>query len=121
MPLPVQRILIPGLLLLAGTSTADNDLNWVDREEMATFPAVQQRSIPEWCGGIYYNPAVGIPVAGSDTVVTADHSTMSQNGLIELNGDVLIEQGARDAGKMRQEGRDYVVRDGDLILFRFNM
>jgi len=78
MPLPVQRILIPGLLLLAGTSTADNDLNWVDREEMATFPAVQQRSIPEWCGGIYYNPAVGIPVAGSDTVVTADHSTMSQ-------------------------------------------
>jgi len=31
------------------------------------------------------------------------------------------EQGARDAGKMRQEGRDYVVRDGDVILFRFNV
>ena len=72
MPLPVQRILIPGLLLLAGTSTADNDLNWVDREEMATFPAVQQRPIPDWCGGIYYNPSIGTPVAGSDTVVTAD-------------------------------------------------
>ena len=31
------------------------------------------------------------------------------------------EQGAKETGKMRQEGRDYVVRDGDLILFRFNV
>ena len=31
------------------------------------------------------------------------------------------EQGAKAAGKMRQEGRDYVVRDGDIILFRFNV
>ncbi|MBL6936054.1 MAG: redox-regulated ATPase YchF [Alphaproteobacteria bacterium] len=31
------------------------------------------------------------------------------------------EQGARDAGKMRQEGKDYTVADGDVILFRFNV
>jgi hypothetical protein len=31
------------------------------------------------------------------------------------------EQGARDAGKMRSEGKDYVVKDGDIILFRFNV
>jgi len=31
------------------------------------------------------------------------------------------EQGARDAGKMRQEGKDYVVQDGDIMLFRFNV
>jgi GTP-binding protein YchF len=31
------------------------------------------------------------------------------------------EQGAKDAGKMRLEGRDYVVRDGDIFLFRFNV
>ena len=31
------------------------------------------------------------------------------------------EQGAKDAGKMRLEGRDYVVRDGDVLLFRFNV
>jgi hypothetical protein len=31
------------------------------------------------------------------------------------------EQGAKDAGKMRQEGRDYFVQDGDVILFRFNV
>lgn len=31
------------------------------------------------------------------------------------------EQGARDAGRMRQEGRDYAVADGDVMLFRFNV
>ena len=31
------------------------------------------------------------------------------------------EQGARDAGKCRSEGKDYVVKDGDVILFRFNV
>jgi len=31
------------------------------------------------------------------------------------------EQGAKEAGKMRVEGRDYVVKDGDVIYFRFNV
>jgi ribosome-binding ATPase YchF (GTP1/OBG family) len=31
------------------------------------------------------------------------------------------EQGAKDTGKMRQEGKEYVVKDGDVILFRFNV
>ena len=31
------------------------------------------------------------------------------------------EQGAREAGKLRLEGRDYTVRDGDVIHFRFNV
>lgn len=31
------------------------------------------------------------------------------------------EQGAKEAGKMRLEGKDYVVKDGDVILFRFNV
>ena len=31
------------------------------------------------------------------------------------------EQGAKDNGKMRQEGKDYIVQDGDVILFRFNV
>ncbi|HEY6138952.1 MAG TPA: redox-regulated ATPase YchF [Thermoanaerobaculia bacterium] len=31
------------------------------------------------------------------------------------------EQGARAAGKMRSEGKDYVVQDGDVMLFRFNV
>jgi GTP-binding protein YchF len=31
------------------------------------------------------------------------------------------EVGARDAGKLRQEGKEYVVHDGDVMLFRFNV
>jgi hypothetical protein len=31
------------------------------------------------------------------------------------------EAGARDAGKLRSEGKDYVVKDGDVLLFRFNV
>jgi GTP-binding protein YchF len=31
------------------------------------------------------------------------------------------EQGAKDAGKMRLEGADYVVQDGDIMHFRFNV
>jgi GTP-binding protein YchF len=31
------------------------------------------------------------------------------------------EQGAKEAGRIRIEGRDYVVRDGDVMLFRFNV
>jgi GTP-binding protein YchF len=31
------------------------------------------------------------------------------------------ERGAKGAGRMRLEGRDYVVRDGDVIHFRFNV
>ena len=31
------------------------------------------------------------------------------------------EQGAKEAGKMRVEGKDYEVQDGDVVLFRFNV
>ena len=31
------------------------------------------------------------------------------------------ESGARDAGKLRSEGKDYVTKDGDVMLFRFNV
>jgi GTP-binding protein YchF len=31
------------------------------------------------------------------------------------------ESGAKEAGKWRQEGKDYLVKDGDVILFRFNV
>ena len=36
---------------------------------------------------------------------------------VECNG----ESGAKEAGKWRQEGKDYIVQDGDVILFRFNV
>lgn len=36
---------------------------------------------------------------------------------IKFNG----EQGAKDAGKWRLEGKEYVVKDGDVVHFRFNV
>jgi ribosome-binding ATPase YchF (GTP1/OBG family) len=31
------------------------------------------------------------------------------------------ETGAKEAGKARDEGKDYVVDDGDVMLFKFNV
>jgi GTP-binding protein YchF len=33
----------------------------------------------------------------------------------------LGEQGAKEAGRMRIEGKEYIVKDGDVLLFRFNV
>jgi GTP-binding protein YchF len=43
--------------------------------------------------------------------------TIAYDDYVALGG----EAGARDAGKLRQEGKDYVVHDGDVMLFRFNV
>lgn len=43
--------------------------------------------------------------------------TIAFEDFVALKG----EQGAKDNGKMRSEGKDYVVQDGDVILFRFNV
>jgi GTP-binding protein YchF len=41
--------------------------------------------------------------------------TIAYDDYVRLNG----EAGARDAGRMRLEGKDYVVADGDVLHFRF--
>ena len=41
----------------------------------------------------------------------------SYDDFVACNG----EQGAKEAGKLRLEGKDYTVRDGDVIHFRFNV
>ncbi len=43
--------------------------------------------------------------------------TIAYDDFVRLNG----EQGAKDAGKMRSEGKEYVVKDGDVMHFRFNV
>ena len=43
--------------------------------------------------------------------------TIAYDDYIACNGEV----GAKESGKMRSEGKDYVVKDGDVILFRFNV
>jgi GTP-binding protein YchF len=43
--------------------------------------------------------------------------TIAYDDYVRLKG----EAGAREAGKLRQEGKDYVVQDGDVMNFRFNV
>ena len=43
--------------------------------------------------------------------------TIAYDDYVRLKG----EAGARDAGKLRQEGKEYVVKDGDVMNLRFNV
>ena len=43
--------------------------------------------------------------------------TTTYEDYVSLGG----EAGAKEAGRMRVEGKEYVVRDGDVLLFRFNV
>lgn len=45
----------------------------------------------------------------AETIAYDDYSTLGS------------EKAAREAGKMRQEGKEYIVKDGDVMLFRFNV
>ncbi|WP_435417652.1 redox-regulated ATPase YchF [Parerythrobacter aurantius] len=43
--------------------------------------------------------------------------TIAYDDYVTLGG----ESGAKEAGKLRQEGKEYVVQDGDVMLFKFNV
>jgi hypothetical protein len=64
-------------------------------------------SAPQAAGVIHTDFEKGFIRA--ETIAYADY--------IACNG----EQGAKEAGKMRLEGKDYVVKDGDVMHFRFNV
>ena len=43
--------------------------------------------------------------------------TISYEDYIEFNGEL----GAKEAGKLRSEGSEYIIEDGDVVHFRFNV
>ena len=43
--------------------------------------------------------------------------TIAYDDFVTYNG----EAGAKEAGKLRSEGKDYIVQDGDLFEFLFNV
>ena len=43
--------------------------------------------------------------------------TIAYDDYVSLGGEVA----AKEAGKARDEGKDYLVKDGDVMLFRFNV
>jgi len=70
-----------------------------------TIPA--EAKAPQAAGAIHSDFEKGFIRA--ETTAYADY--------IALGG----EAGAREAGKLRQEGKEYLVQDGDVMLFKFNV
>ena len=85
------------------------DLDDIDRRIVATLQAEGRLPI----------------VQGNESLLTQCFSNLIGNALthgregsaiqVRLNG----EAAAKEAGKMRLEGKDYVVKDGDVMHFRF--
>ena len=76
-------------------------------KESRAWTVVKGASAPEAAGVIHTDFEKGFICA----------ETIAFDDFVACGG----EQAAKDAGKMRQEGRDYTVNDGDVMLFRFNV
>jgi ribosome-binding ATPase len=76
-------------------------------KEARAWTIPQGSKAPQAAGAIHTDFERGFIRA--ETIAYADY--------VQFNG----EAGAREAGKLRAEGKDYVVHDGDVMLFRFNV
>ena len=56
-------------------------------------------------------------VSSESATVRLTAETASYADYVELGGEL----GCRNAGKLRQEGKEYVVQDGDVMHFKFNV
>ena len=79
----------------------------VGPKETRAWTIVQGMTAPQAAGVIHGDFERGFIAA----------ETINYDDYVALNG----EGGAKEAGKMRVEGKTYVVRDGDVMLFRFNV
>ena len=76
-------------------------------EESRAWTISKNSSAPEAAGEIHTDFEKGFIRA----------ETISYEDYIEFNG----EQGAKEAGRLRSEGSDYIIKDGDVVHFRFNV
>lgn len=74
-------------------------------KEARAWTITQETKAPQAAGVIHTDFETGFIRA----------ETTAYNDYIEYNG----EAGVKDAGKMRLEGKEYIVQDGDVLLFRF--
>jgi GTP-binding protein YchF len=79
----------------------------VGPKEARAWTARQGATAPEAAGVIHTDFQKGFICA----------ETIAYDDYVRLNG----EQGAKEAGRMRLEGRDYLVREADIFHFRFNV
>jgi GTP-binding protein YchF len=76
-------------------------------KEARAWTVKQGATAPQAAGGIHTDFEKGFIRA----------EVISYDDFVVYGGEI----GAKDAGKWRLEGRDYVVKEGDLIFFRFNV
>ncbi len=79
----------------------------VGPKEARAWTAYKNSSAPEAAGQIHSDFVRGFICA----------ETISYDDYIACGG----ENGAKETGKMRQEGKEYIVKDGDILHFRFNV
>jgi ribosome-binding ATPase len=76
-------------------------------KEVRAWTVKQGATAPEGAGVIHTDFQKGFIRA----------EVVSYDDFVQFNG----EQGAKDAGKWRLEGKDYIIQDGDVMHFRFNV
>ena len=76
-------------------------------KEVRAWTVKQGATAPEGAGVIHTDFQKGFIRA----------EVVGYDDFIEYNG----EQGAKDAGKWRLEGKEYILKDGDVVHFRFNV
>jgi ribosome-binding ATPase len=100
----------PGLARIIGAGYRLLDLITfltVGPKEAKAWTVAQGTKAPQAAGAIHTDFEKGFIRA----------ETISYQDFVACGG----EQGAKEAGKMRLEGADYLVRDGDILHFRFNL
>jgi len=76
-------------------------------KEVRAWTTIEGSTAPEAAGVIHTDFEKGFIRA----------ETTSYSDFLEFNG----ESGAKEAGKLRSEGSEYLVKDGDIMHFRFNV
>jgi len=85
---------------------------------LQTYFTVGEKEVRAW------TVAVGATAPKAAAVIHTDFEkgfiraeTMAYDDFVECGG----EQKAKEAGKLRVEGKEYIVQDGDILHFRFNV
>lgn len=141
----IQLASIEGSSVVAICAAIEAEIVQLDREEREEFLAEIGQSEP----GLNRVVRVGYALLGLETYFTAgekevrawtipvDSTAPRAAGVIHtdfergfIRAEVISyqdfvsykgEQGAKAAGKLRLEGKDYIVQDGDVMHFRFNV
>jgi ribosome-binding ATPase YchF (GTP1/OBG family) len=85
---------------------------------LCTFFSTQSKEVRAWtvpCGATAVEAAAAIHSDFARGFIRAE--VISYEDYVRFGG----EHDAREAGRLRLEGRDYVVTDGDVMHFRFNV